>query len=233
MKAAVEKLTVDDMIAAYRHPVNPDTGPRKRLHPAIKALAVVVVLAVVGYLFVQSVTDVRSEPYEIASAHLSGWTLAADSAQDAEDAALSLRPPAELPMNLFRQLFRRQMESLSTSTAPGIVLALRRELAAGVTPPQLLALAREAGLDRARPSPRCVGYRRTSAIGVTRQLYFVWFALPEYDAFRRRLAPHAISNYRAEALSPVMLAAAEPGFEGWQPVMVDEARDCVAPITVR
>lgn len=213
--------------------MNPESGPRKRAHPALKALTVLVVLAVLGYLFVRSVTDVRSEPYEIASAHLSGWTLAADAAQDAEDAAISLRPPAELTMNLFRQLFRRQMESLSTSTAPGMVLALRRELTPGVTVPQLLALAREAGLDRARPSPRCVGYRRVSATGVTRQLYFVWFSIPEYDTFRRQLAPHATATYRPEALSPVMLTAAEPGFSGWQPVVVDEARDCVAPITVR
>lgn len=212
--------------------MNPERK-RKRLHPALKAVIALAALAAVGYLFVRSVSDVRAEPYEIASAHLSGWTLAADTAQDAEDAALALRPPAELTMNLFRQLFRRQMESLSTPSAPGIALALRRELAAGVTAAYLLALAREAGLDRARPSPRCVGYRRVSATGVTRQLYFVWFSLPEYDVFRRLLEPHATGTYRPENLSPVMLTAAEPGFGGWQPVVVDEARDCVSPITVR
>jgi hypothetical protein len=210
-----------------------DAGSRKRLHPALKAMMVLVALAAIGFLFVRSVADTRAEPYEIASAHLSGWTLATDSAQDAEDAAISLRPPAELTMNLFRQLFRRQMESLSTSTAPGIVLALRRELPAGVTAVQLLALAREAGLDRARPAPRCVAYRRVSATGVTRQLYFVWFSLPEYDTFRRSLAAYATDTYRPANLSPVMLTAAEPGFSGWHPVVVDEGRDCVAPITVR
>jgi hypothetical protein len=93
--------------------VNPKP-PRQRLHPALKALVAVVILAVVGYLFVRSATSTRGEPYEIQAAHLTGWSLAADSAQDAEDAAISLRPPAELPLNLFRQLFRRQMESLST-----------------------------------------------------------------------------------------------------------------------
>jgi hypothetical protein len=213
--------------------VNPEAGARKRLHPAFKAVAAFAALAAVGYLFVRSVRDVRAEPYEIASAHLSGWTLSADTAQDAEDAALTLRPPAELTMNLFRQLFRRQMESLSTPSAPGIALALRRELAPGVTAAQLLAFGREAGLDRARLTPRCVGYRRLSATGVTRQLYFVWFSLKEYDAFRGLLAPHATATYRPENLSPVMLTAAEPGFNGWQPVVVDEARDCVSPITVR
>lgn len=213
--------------------MNPEPGTRQRLHPALKAVAALAALTAIGVLFVRSVTDTRAEPYEIASAHLSGWTLSADLAHDAEDALLALRPPAELPMHLFRQLFRRQMESLSTPSAPGITLALRRELAAGVTAAQLLAPAREAGLDRARPSPRCVGYRRLSATGVTRQLYFVWFSLPEYDAFRRLLAPLATDTYRPEALSPVMLTAAEPGFSGWQPVVVDEVRDCIAPITVR
>ena len=213
--------------------MNPEAGARKRLHPALKAVVALAVLAAVGFLFVRSVRDVRAEPYEIASAHLSAWTLSADTAQDSEDAALALRPPVELTMNLFRQLFRRQMESLSTPSAPGITLALRRELAPGVTAAQLLALAREAGLDRARLTPRCVGYRRVSATGVTRQLYFVWFSLEEYDAFRRLLAPHAAATYRPENLSPVMLTAAEPGFNGWQPVVVDEARDCVSPITVR
>jgi hypothetical protein len=202
------------------------------MHPAVKALIAIAVVAAVGFLFVRSVTSTRGEPYEIQSAHLSGWTLASDSAQDAEDAALSLRPPAELPLNLFRQLFRRQMESLATPTAPGIVLARRSELTPAVTPAQLLAMGREAGLDRARLTPRCVGYRRLSATGVTRQLYFVWFALPEYDAFRARLAVVATPAYRADGLSAVMLTAAEPGFEGWQPVVVDEARDCVAPINV-
>ena len=213
--------------------MNPEAGARKHVHPALKAVAVLTALAAVGYLFVRSVRDVRAEPYEIAAAHLSGWTLSADAAQDAEDVSLSLRPPAELTMNLFRQLFRRQMESLSTPSAPGIALALRHELAPGVAAAQLLALAHEAGLDRARLTPRCVGYRRVSATGVTRQLYFVWFTLGEYDAFRRLLAPHATATYRPENLSPVMLTAAEPGFNGWQPVVVDEARDCVAPITVR
>ena len=202
------------------------------MHPAIKVLVAVLAIAGVGYLFVRSATNTRAEAYEIQSAHLSGWTLAADAAQDAEGAALSLRPPAELPLNLFRQLFRRQMESLSTPTAPGIVLARRVELQSGVSSDQLLSMARDARLDRATLTPKCVGYRRVSATGVTRQLYFVWFESAEYDAFRRRLAPLASPGYNAAGLSAVMLTAAEPSFDGWHPVAVDEARDCVAPINV-
>lgn len=211
--------------------MNPD-APRKRLHPALKALIALAVIAIVGYLFVRSATNTRGEPYEVQSTHLSNWTLAVDTAQDPEGAAIALRPPAELPLNLFRQLFRRQMESLATPTAPGIVLARRSELQPGVAPEQLLSLARDAGLERARLTPQCVGYRRVSATGVTRQLYFVWFSLPEFDAFRRRLAPIAGPQFNPTGLSPVMLTAAEPGFDGWHPVVVDQAADCVAPITV-
>jgi hypothetical protein len=207
--------------------------PRRRLHPLLKVLLALLVAAGVGYLFMRSVTSTRAEPYEIQSAHLSGWRLASDSAQDAEGSAISLRPPAELPMNLFRQLFRRQMESLSTPLAPGIVLARRIELPPGITPEQLLALGRDAGLEQARLTPRCVGYRRISATGVTRQLYFVWFSFAEFDVFRQRLAAIAAPGYQPGSLSAVMLTAAEPGFDGWQPVVVDENSDCVAPVDVR
>jgi hypothetical protein len=213
--------------------VSPDAQPRKRPHPLLKILIALSVLAVVGLLFVRSVADVRSEPYDMATAHLRDWTLSADNEQVIEDAALALRPPQELTLNLSRQLFSRQMESLGTPNVPGVVLAMRSELIPGTTSDTLLALAREAGLDRARMTPRCIGYRRVSAPGVTRQLYFVWFSSPEYDAFRRRLAAHAVAGYRPEALSPVLLTAAEPDFSGWQPVAVDESADCVAPVTVR
>ena len=206
---------------------------RKKLHPIIKVAIALAALAGVGLLFVRSVKDARSEPYEMDAAQLSAWTIAAAAADDSSGAALLLRPPAELPHNLFRQLFSRQMESLATPIEPGIALALRNELAAGATGDQLIALALAAGLDRAALTPRCVGYRRVSSRGATRQLYFVWFPSPQYDAFRERLATLATPSYQANALSPVMLTAAEPDFAGWHPVVVDEAADCVAPVTVR
>lgn len=202
------------------------------MHPAVKAVIVLVLLAGVGFLFVRSVTDVRSEPYEIQRAHLTGWALSAGVTQDGDGAAVALRPPSELPLNLSRQLFRRQMESLSTPMAPGLALALTTELAPTTTTEQLLALARESGLDRATLTPRCVGYRRISGTGVTRQLYFVWFSFAEYDAFRERLKPLAREGYSPAALSPVLLSAGEPSVAGWHPVVVDEARDCVAPVNV-
>jgi hypothetical protein len=211
--------------------VSPET--RTRTHPAIKALVAIAALAALGYLIVRSAQDTRAEPYEIAAAHLASWTLGLDAADDPAGSAISLRPPPELPLNLFRQLFRRQMESLSTPLAPGISLALSGEVGPGVSGAELMAMAAEAGLATAKPSPRCVGYRRIAAAGVTRQLYFVWFVLPEFDRFRQLLAPRASAVYRVDGLSPVMLMAAEPGFLGWQPVVADEAQDCQAPVSVR
>lgn len=203
--------------------------PARKIHPAIKAVIALVLLAGLGFLFVRSVKDARAEPYQISARHLAGWSLGIDTASDADGAIVSLRPPAELPMNLFRQLFSRQMESLGTPTAPGIPLVLRRELPAIITAGEVLALARSAGLERATPAPKCVGYQRVSALGVTRQLYYVAFDVPGFDAFRQSLAQ--LAGFDSVALTPVMMMAAEPTFVGWLP-LVNAERDCVAPVTV-
>ena len=202
------------------------------MHPLLKALIALVALGAVGVLFVRSVRDARSEPYAVSARHLQNWTMGIDTAADADGAVVSLRPPQELPMNLFRQLFARQMESLGTPSQPGIALALRRELPADVSAEALQALARDAGLDPPTLSPRCVGYRRISDRGVTRQLYFVWFDVTGFDAFRRALAARAGPDFNPRGLSPVMTMAAEPDFLRWQPIVVDEGRDCVAPVRV-
>ena len=135
-------------------------------------------------------------------------------------------------MNLFRQLFSRQMESLGTPSEPGIALVLRREVPAAQAE-AVVTLARQSGLDHARPTPRCVGYRRVSDLGVVRQLYFLVFDLPGYQGFREQVAPIAGPGFEAGGLSSVMLMAAQPGFAGWQPIVVNAERDCVAPVTVR
>lgn len=203
------------------------------MRTVVKVLVAIATIGVAGYMFVRSAQSTRAEPFEMATVHLDGWTLGLDAPNDASGSAISLRPPAGLPPNLFQQLFRRQMESLSTPADPGIALALRSEIGSGLTGTALMGMAKQAGLAGARPTPRCVGYRRVSATGATRQLYFVWFDLPEHDRFRKLLEPRAASPYRPEALSPVMLMAAEPGFFGWHPVSVDEAADCIAPVNVR
>jgi hypothetical protein len=205
--------------------------PARKVHPAIKVAIALVLLAGLGYLFVRSAQDTRAEPYQVSARHLTGWTLGIDTASDADGAVVSLRPPAELPMNLFRQLFSRQMESMGTPSAPGIALVLRRELPDSVTADEVLALARSSGLERATLQPKCVGYQRVSATGVTRQLYFLTFDVSGFTAFRQALAPKAAAGYDAATLSPLMMMAAQPNFVGWLPIANAE-RDCIAPVVI-
>ncbi|MDP2318821.1 MAG: hypothetical protein Q8O42_05705 [Acidobacteriota bacterium] len=204
----------------------------KKMHPLVKVAIALVVIAVGGWLFVRSAQSVRAEPYQMSARHLQGWTLGLDTAADSQGSVASLRPPPELPMNMFRQLFSRQMESMGTPSMPGIPLALRQELPAGVTPERVLALAQAAGLDRAAISPSCVGYRRVSAMGATRQLYYLLFSVSGFEAFRAALAQEAGPGFKPEALSPVLMMAAQPDFTGWMPIGADAERDCIAPVEV-
>jgi hypothetical protein len=115
---------------------------------------------------------------------------------------------------------------------PGIPLALRQELPATISAEQVLAMAQSAGLDRGTITPTCVGFRRVSAMGATRQLYYVLFAVAGYDGFRAALAAQAGPDFKPAALSPILMMAAQPDFTGWMPIGADAARDCIAPVTV-
>ena len=192
----------------------------------------IVAVAVGGWLFVRSAQNARAEPYRVSARHLQDWTLGIDTAADSQGSVVSLRPPPELAANLFRQLFSRQMESMGTPDQPGIPLALQFELPATVTPEHVLALAQSAGLDRAAIAPTCVGYRRLSAIGSTRQLYYLLFNVSGFEAFRAALAQQAGLTFKPEALSPVLMMAAEPDFTRWMPIGADAGRDCIAPVHV-
>ncbi len=206
--------------------------PKRKRHLLLKVLIALAAIAGVGFLFVRSADDARSEPYAVSARHLRSWTLGIDVAADANGAVVSLRPPPELPMHLFRQLFGRQMESMGTPSQPGIPLVLRREIPGDVTAADVLVLARDAGLEHATLAPKCVGYRRISEPGITRQLYFMWFEVPGFDRFRQAVASRAGSAFDPKALSPVLMMAAQPDFIGWQPIVVLEQRDCVATVTV-
>ena len=120
---------------------------------------------------------------------------------------------------------------MGAPSTPGIALVLRRELPDIVTADEVLALARSSGIERATLQPKCVGYRRVSATGVTRQMYFLAFEVSGFAAFRQALAPRAAAGYDAAALSPVMMMAAQPNFAGWQPIANAE-RDCIAPVVI-
>jgi hypothetical protein len=199
-------------------------------------------LAVVGALaalFVRSARESRSAPYAIPREHLAPWSVAVESPSTPDGPVLVLRPPRELQPDLFRQLFARVMESMTLSPVLGIPLVLQgesdRAFAGRMTPDDLAAAAREAGLETFLPQPQCVGYRRISEPGVTRQLYFLLFTAPAFEKFRNALAQNAQPEamFDPAALSPVLLIAQSGPPDSWLPLRVDPAADCVATIDVQ
>jgi hypothetical protein len=196
----------------------------------------VLLLAGLAVLFMRSLDTSRAEPFTVRGEHLAEWTLASDAGATGEAALVALTPPPELPMRLFRQVFTRAGESLSTPLRPGVALVTADELrGANVSADELSAMARAAGLDRARLTPACMGYRRDSKPGATRQVYFLVFDMPEFSAFRQAVsarvaAQGGAATFSAAALSPVMLLAGQPDTTGWMPVVVDGDKDCVAPV---
>jgi hypothetical protein len=207
---------------------------KKRSNVLLKAVLGLAVLAGLGYLFIRSVETTRSEPYTVERAHLAGWTLALGPAEGANAPLLSVRTSIELVANLFRQLFHRAMESMSTPSSSSIPIVLHGEfdrgLAGRMTPDQLLAAAREAGLERAAHEPRCLAHRRISEPRNTRQTYFAVVDSPSIAAFREQLASTAQGPFDAGALTPVMfVGASDATFHRWLPIRADDD-ECVAPI---
>ena len=204
----------------------------------IRVVIVLVAIAAIGVAFMRSVRSTREAPYTIAPAHLQDWTFAIEPGNAPSSVLISIRPPRELASALFRQLFTRHAESFNGPTVPYVPLLLQdefnRSFAGQATSGELLDLARSAGLEAAAFTPRCMGYRRESAPGATRQLYFVLFDAPAFTRFREGLADRAVadSGFSPAALSPVMfVAASDANFGRWLPLRVNEG-DCVAPISV-
>lgn len=207
----------------------------------MKVVVALGVLAGLGVLFVRSVRDARSAPYTIEPERLRNWTVVFEPVSSPTEPVLALRPPPELAIELFRQVFARSMESLSAPSPAAIPLLLQgefdRAFAGRVTPDALVTAARNAGLESTTFEPRCLAYRRVSEPGVTRQLYFVVFDAPAFERFREHIgalrggdaAPRA--DFDPAAISPVVIiAASEPTVGRWLPLRADPPIDCVAPI---
>lgn len=201
-----------------------------------RLLAGAAILAGLGYLFVHSLESTRSDPYSVARAHLADWRLELDPAAPG-GVLLSVRTSGDLVSNLFRQVFQRVMESMVTPQGSSIPIVLRgefdRALAGRMTPEELLAAARAAGLEEGGThEPRCLAHRRTSQGRDVRQAYFVLFESPSLVAFREQLAGLSGGTLEAAALSPVMLVGSTEGvLDRWLPLRADTS-DCVAPIQV-
>jgi hypothetical protein len=100
-------------------------------------------------------------------------------------------------------------------------------------------MATAAGLNAPMLTNSCMAYRRESAPGSTRQVYFVRFEWPAFDAFRRQLGERlrtggAVGSFEPAALSPILIvAASDAAFGRWLPLQKGPNDDCIAPIQVR
>jgi hypothetical protein len=199
----------------------------------IKLLVAVALIGGLGFLLTWSARSTRSLPYTIDGESLRNWTLDLNRASGPGEPAVVLRPTADFT-GLFGQVFKRAMESMSAPSAPMIPLVLQGEIAGHpVTPQALLAAAREAGLDSMPLRPRCLGYRRVSERGSTRQVYFVLFDAPAYRSFRDRVGTLLGSTFDPAAQSPVLVVAmAESTLGRWLPLRADPEKDCLAPIEI-
>lgn len=199
------------------------------------------VLALFGFLFMRSLQTSRSASYIVDGGRLQGWFLAIEPASGPTAPLLVLRGPMEVVSGLFRQVFTRAMESLVTPGTADMPVILKGEfdgsLSQVMTVESLLAIARESGLESAALQPRCLGHRRISQPGGTRQVYVAVFESPEFVRFRRALADRVTGVVKAgtgfdpAGLSPVVFVAGSDGaFHRWLPLRVDIDADCVAPL---
>ncbi len=201
-----------------------------------RVLVAVAALGVVGFLFVRSLEDTRSQPYTVARGPADTWELVVAPAASANSPLLSLRTRPELVSNLSRQVFQRVMESNASPQEALIPLVLQEEfdraLAGTMTPGALVAAARAAGLESARHELRCLAHRRESEGRRVRQVYFVIVDSPTVRAFREQLARTGAPAFDAAALTPVVVVAhSESSLEHWLPIRATE-EECVAPIRV-
>jgi hypothetical protein len=210
----------------------------------LKAVVAVAALGVLGVFFVRSARTVLAEPYEVPRDHLAPWTLAIEPASSGSGIVLALRPQRELTAVLFKQVFARTGESLTSPVPAAMPLVLQTEfdraMASAFTPEKLLAVGQAAGLETAAVVPKCLAHRRVSAPGIVRQVYFTRFDAPAFEQFRREVARQlrdaggSASAFDAAALSPVLIiAASDAAFSRWLPLRAGDSDDCLAPIAVR
>ncbi|HSZ81275.1 MAG TPA: hypothetical protein VLA14_03285 [Polyangia bacterium] len=208
---------------------------RKRLHPLAKVGLALGGLAVLGLLFWRSVHSAGAEPYTLSPDTRGAWRLSIEGSSRPNDPVLVLMPPSGYARELFDQVFKRSMESMSAPDLAGMPLVLQGELeragAERITPDALLAMARQAGLEAAVPTPRCLAHRRAPEPDTREQLFFVTFDSPAFKTFRWNLASRLGAKLEADFVTPMLLiGTVQSPAQRWLPLEIDEAKDCVAPI---
>lgn len=208
-----------------------------------KAVLVLLIVAGLGWLFLKTVRDTNAEPYTIDREDLSGWTLALEDAEFGGPGVLVLQPPVGMPAELFRQIFLRSGLSMAGPSRPSLPIVLRSEygkdVAAVLSPAQMLEAARATGLERERLEPRCMVLRQETSSGPPSQRFFVIFESPGFTRVReevaRLLQVRGITGFDPAALRPILaVASTEPDFDRWVwPLRVNPDTDCSAPIALK
>jgi hypothetical protein len=207
-----------------------------------KAVLLVLIVSGLGWLFLKTVRETNAEPYTIDREDLSGWTLALEDPVVGGPGVLVLQPPVGMPAELFRQIFLRSGLSMAGPARPSMPIVLRSEygkdVAAALSPPEMLEAARATGLERERLEPRCMVARQESSSGPPSQRFFVIFESPGFTRVRedlgRLLSARGVTGFDPAALRPVLaVASTEPDFDRWVwPLRVNPDSDCVAPIAL-
>jgi hypothetical protein len=202
----------------------------------VKVVVALAVIAGLGFAFWRSVQSSRAEAYVVPQAHLRPGTISGAMGAPPNDPVLMRRPPSALTTDLFDQVFKRSMESMRAPETQGIPLVLQGELeraGARISADELLAMARNAGLEAAAPQPRCMAHRRAPEPDTRQQLYFAIFESGPFDAFRRTLGDRLGGTFNAELVAPVLfVGVVESPLRRWLPLYPDAKKDCVAPIQI-
>jgi len=202
----------------------------KRGNVLVKVGIGLLAIVVLGWLFMRTLQDTRSTPYTARAADMRGWTLIV--ADDPQAGALAgLQPPQAFTADLFKQIFSRHMESLTSPAEPLVPIVTRIEAAAGyqIT---VVEAARAAGIESASFVPQCVAVRRTDP-PASFDYYFVIFEPGPFHA-ARRAAGNGTAAFDATALIPTLvIATSDPAARAILPFEADPARDCLAPVTLQ
>jgi hypothetical protein len=207
-----------------------------------KAILLALIVAGLGWLFLRTIRQTNAEPYTIDGEDVSGWTLALEDPEFGGHGVLVLQPPVGMPAELFRQIFLRSGLSMAGPARPSMPIVLRSEygkdVAAVLSPDQLLEAARATGLERERLEPRCMVVRHESSSGPPSQRFFVLFDSSGFTRVRGELSDllqaRGVAGFDPAVLRPILaVASTEPDFDRWVwPLRVNPDTDCVAPIAL-
>ena len=203
-----------------------------------------VALGALAVLFLRSAQSAREAPFFIDRGSLTPWTLVFEPNGDPLGSWLALRPPRNMAPPLGRQVFARAGVSVHYPSPASVPLLLRSEfdraLAGILTPDAVMDVASAARIETAMFERRCMGHRRISEPGATREVYFVLFDAPAFAQFRQQIASEIrgaggdASLFDPAALSPVLIVASTADdFSRWMPLRAVPDVDCLAPIEVQ